>query len=61
MFWEPNVDFFQVYIEFRQTYGHINRQKIYEAMLHFDIPVKTIRLVRRAVTNNVRQKMVQTK
>jgi hypothetical protein len=42
--WEHNVALFQIYIDFRQAYDHINREKLYKAMIHFHIPVKIIRL-----------------
>jgi sorting nexin-29 len=58
--WEHNVDLFKIYIDFRQVYGHINREKLYEAMIHFHIPVKIIRLVRLTMTNTESQVRVQT-
>jgi sorting nexin-29 len=33
--WEHNVDLFQIYIDFRQAYDHINREKLYEAIAPF--------------------------
>jgi sorting nexin-29 len=58
--WEHNVDLFQIYIDFRQAYDHINRKKLYEAMIHIHIPVKIIRLVRLTVTSTDCQVRVQT-
>jgi hypothetical protein len=54
------VILFHIYIDFRQAYGHINREKLYEAMIHFLIPVKIIRLVRLTMTSTESQVRVQT-
>jgi sorting nexin-29 len=58
--WEHNVDLFQIYIDFRQAYDHINRVKLYEAMVHFHISVKIIRLARLTMTSTENQVRVQT-
>jgi sorting nexin-29 len=54
------VDLFQIYIDFGQAYDHINREKLYEAMIHFHIPVKIIRLVRLTMRSTESHLRVQT-
>jgi hypothetical protein len=59
-FWEHNVGLFQIHIDFRQVYDHINREYLQETLLPFDIPVYIIRLVRLRTTSTGSQVRVQT-
>ena len=44
--WEYNVSVYLTYIDFRQAYDSVRRQKIYEALQHFQISNKLLRLVK---------------
>lgn len=43
---EYNIPIHQLFIDFKQAYDSINRQKLYETMEYFEIPKKLIRLVK---------------
>jgi hypothetical protein len=43
-FWEYKIDVHQIFVDFKQAYDKINREKLYKIMLYFGIPEKLIRL-----------------
>jgi hypothetical protein len=45
-FWEYNIDLHQLFIDFRQVYGSINRSKMCEMLQEQAIPQKLIRSIR---------------
>jgi hypothetical protein len=58
--WEYNVSVYLTYRDFRQAYDSVRREKIYEALQHFQIPSKLLRLVKVPVDNTVANVQVQT-
>jgi hypothetical protein len=48
---EYKVDIHQLYIDYKQAYGTINRAKLVEIMKEFGIPMKLVQLVKITLTN----------
>ena len=42
--WERDIDVYQIFVDFRQAYDSINRDKLYTIMHEFGIPGKLVRL-----------------
>jgi hypothetical protein len=60
MCWEFNINVYQIYVDFKQAYDNIQREKLYRIMHEFNIPNKLIRLVRATVRNSETQVKIQT-
>ncbi|KMQ85832.1 endonuclease-reverse transcriptase [Lasius niger] len=50
-FWEFNIDIYQLFIDFKQAYNSIDRNKLFATMLDFKIHPKLVRLVRCTMQN----------
>jgi len=50
--WEYDIDVYQLYVDFRQAYDSIDREKLYTIMLDFNIPRKLVRLTRLTMENS---------
>ena len=44
--WENNLDLTQIFVDFKQAYDRIDRDKLFEIMLYFQIPIKLVQLIR---------------
>lgn len=44
--WEFDIDVYQLFVDIKQAYDSIDRNKLYAIMLDFDIPPKLVRLVK---------------
>jgi hypothetical protein len=52
-FWEYIIDVHQIFVDFKQAYDKINREKLYKIMLYFFlIPEKLIRLTKVTTENS---------
>ena len=58
--WEYNISVNLALTDFRQAYDNVGREIIYEALQHFQIPNKLIRLVKATMANTVAKVEVQT-
>ena len=58
--WEYNISVYLALIDFTQAYDNVGREKIYEALQHFQIPNKLIRLAKATMDNTVAKVQVQT-
>jgi hypothetical protein len=58
---ECNVDIHQLYIDYRQAYGSINRAQLVEIMKEFGIPKKLVRLVKIILKNTHNKVKIQGK
>jgi sorting nexin-29 len=45
-FWEHDIDLYQIFVNFKQAYDSIKREKLYTATQEMGISNKLIRLVR---------------
>lgn len=45
-YYEFDKDLYMVFVDYRQAYDSVNRQKLWRAMIHFGIPQKYINLVK---------------
>ena len=58
--WECNISVYLAFVDFRQAYDNVGREKIYEALQHFQTPNKLIRLVKTTMDSTVAKVQVQT-
>jgi Reverse transcriptase (RNA-dependent DNA polymerase). len=58
--WECNITVHLAFMDFTQAYDSVRREKMYEALQRFQIPNKTIRLVKETMDNTVAEVLVQT-
>jgi sorting nexin-29 len=49
--WEFDVDIYQLFVDFKQAYDSINREKLYRILLTFDIPAKLVKLIKATMNN----------
>jgi sorting nexin-29 len=57
--WEFSINVYQIYVDFKQAYDSIQREKLYGIMHEFNIPNKLIRLVRATMRNSEAQVKIQ--
>lgn len=51
--YEYDVDLYMLFIDFKQAFGSINREKLYEALHRFRIPTKLIKLANMTMKNTM--------
>lgn len=52
-FWEFDIDLYQLFVDFKQAYDSVDREKFYKILLEFDIPAKLVRLIRMSMEGTV--------
>lgn len=50
--WEYNIDIYQLFVDFKQAYDSIDRERLYTVLLDFNIPHKLVRLIRTTMMNS---------
>jgi sorting nexin-29 len=58
--WEYSLSVYQIYVDYKQAYDSIQREKLYTIMYEFGLPPKLVRLVRATMTGREAQVKVQT-
>ena len=58
--WENNLDLTQIFVDFRQAYDSIDRNKLFEIMLYFQIPIKLVQLTRLTMIQTTAKVKLQT-
>ena len=58
---EYKLDIHQLYIDYKQAYGTINRAELVELMKEFEIPMKLLRLVSMTLANTKSKVKIQEK
>ena len=48
---EYNIDLYNIFVDYTQTFDSVNRNKIIESLMQYDIPSKIIRLLGLTLTN----------
>jgi hypothetical protein len=58
-FWEYALDLYEIFIEFKQAYDNILREKLNKALVEFKAPSKLIRLIETTTENFTAQIRIQ--
>lgn len=58
--WENNLDLTQIFVDFKEAYDCIDRTKLFEILIHFNIPIKLVKLIRLTMIQTTAKVKAQT-